>query len=148
MYKLIGRIHRSSSEGATFVRFVCVGMSIALIDAAVLYGLLHLGADRYTGRVVSLGLAMAAGYVLNRYFTFHHVETGRALWHSVLRHYSVHSVGSAINIGVYALVLAIGERMGGEVMAGGVLPLLGVWVGGVVGMGFNFFFSNKLVFDS
>lgn len=148
MRKLLGKIHRSPSERATFVRFACVGMTIALIDAGVLYLMLHLGVDRYTGRVISLALAMAAGYVLNRYFTFHHVETGRALWHSMLRHYSVHSVGSAINIGIYALVLYVGERMGGEVTVGRTLPLLGVWIGGMVGLGFNYFFSNKLVFDS
>ena len=148
MQKTIGKIHRSRSDRATFVRFASVGVTISLIDAGVLCLMLSFGVDRYLGRAISLSTAMAAGYVLNRYFTFHHLETGRTLWHSLLRHYSVHSVGAAINIGVYALVLYIGEYMGGKVAASATLPYLGVWIGGMVGLCFNFFFSKKLVFDN
>ena len=148
MLKLLDKIRRSHSDRATFIRFAGVGVTISLIDAAVLYGMLWLGVDRYLGRVVSLAVAMAAGYILNRYFTFHHLETGRALWHSLLRHYSVHSIGSALNIGVYAVVLEVGQVMGGQVAASATLPLLGVWIGGVAGLCFNFFFSKKMVFDN
>lgn len=148
MLKLLGRIHRSPSTKATFLRFASVGATISLIDVGVLYLLLAFGFNEYIGRVVSLSISMAAGYVLNRYFTFHHLETGRALWHSLLRHYSVHAVGGVINVAVYAVALIIGQSMGGQVAVSATLPLLGVWIGGMVGMTFNFFFSKKMVFDN
>lgn len=148
MRKLLGKIHRSESHRATFARFATVGVSISVIDALVLYALLGLGVNPYLGRAVSLAAAMAAGYVLNRYFTFHHLETGRALWHSLLRHYSVHAVGAGINIAVYSLVLQVGLEMGKEIAASATLPLLGVWIGGMAGLGFNYILSKKLVFDN
>lgn len=148
MRKLLGKIHRSESHRATFARFATVGVSISVIDALVLYALLGLGVNPYLGRAVSLAAAMAAGYVLNRYFTFHHLETGRALWHSLLRHYSVHAVGAGINIAVYSLVLQVGLEMGREIAASATLPLLGVWIGGMAGLGFNYILSKKLVFDN
>ncbi|MGB0184983.1 MAG: GtrA family protein [Opitutales bacterium] len=148
MRKLLGKIHRSESHRATFARFATVGVSISAIDALVLYALLGLGVNPYLGRAVSLAAAMAAGYVLNRYFTFHHLETGRALWHSLLRHYSVHAVGAGINIAVYSLVLQVGLEMGREIAASATLPLLGVWIGGMAGLGFNYILSKKLVFDN
>ncbi len=147
MRKLLGKIHRSESHRATFARFATVGVSISLIDVLVLYALLGLGVNPYLGRAVSLAAAMAAGYALNRYFTFHHLETGRALWHSLLRHYSVHAVGAGINIAVYSLVLQVGFEMGREIAASATLPLLGVWIGGMAGLGLNYILSKKLVFD-
>ena len=84
MLKLLGRIHRSPSTKAMFLRFASVGATISVIDAGVLYLLLAMEFNEYIGRVISLSLSMAASYVLNRYFTFHHLETGRALWHSLL----------------------------------------------------------------
>jgi putative flippase GtrA len=148
MFKMIGRIHRSESNRGMFTRFALVGVSISLIDVGLLYLLIALDMNVYLARVPSYLTAMTAGYILNRYFTFHHLETGRALWHSILRHYSVHSVGGAINYAVFIGTLIIGQRLGGEVAASATLPFIAVWVGGLVGMCFNFFFSKKLVFDN
>ncbi|WP_269525697.1 GtrA family protein [Coraliomargarita parva] len=148
MLKLFGKLHRSESDKATFLRFALVGLTISVIDAGLLYLSLGLGVNAYIGRIFSLAAAIGAGYVLNRYFTFHHVEVNRALWQSVLRHYSVQSTGGALNIGIYALVLLIGQQMGAEVSMATTLPLLAVWIGGMAGMCFNFFFSKKLVFDA
>lgn len=147
MLKLFAHIHHSSSQKSTFARFACVGATISLVDAGVLYLGLGLGIHPYPARFVSLPCSMAVGYFLNRYFTFHHFETGRALWHSLLRHFAVHSVGGVLNVGVYALVLEIGQSMGGTVAVSATLPIVGVWVGGIVGLCFNYFFSQKLVFD-
>lgn len=146
--RLLARFHRSQSDRAMFARFALVGVTISLIDAGVLYLLLALGVDAHIGRVFSLGASVSAGYLLNRTFTFRHVETGRALWNSLLRHYSVNALGSALNIGVYSAVLLIGQQLGGQVAAAATLPLLGVWIGGIAGMCFNFFFLKKLVFDN
>jgi len=85
---------------------------------------------------------------INRYFTFHHLETGRKLWHSLLRHYSVHSIGGFFNYGVYLVVLVAGQKLGGQLHASASLPFVAVWIGGLVGLCFNFVFSKKLVFDN
>jgi putative flippase GtrA len=147
MLKTLAQIHRSSSHKSTFMRFACVGAAVSIIDAGVLYLGLAFGLHAYLARLISLPCSMVFGYFLNRYFTFHHFETGRALWHSLLRHFAVHSLGGVINIGVYALVLEIGQGMGGQIAASATLPIIGVWIGGVVGLCFNYFFSQKLVFD-
>ena len=147
MRKFLGKIHRSESTRATFTRFATVGVSISIIDVVILYILLGYEVNPYLGRILSLASSMAAGYALNRYFTFHHLETGRALWHSLLRHYSVHAVGAGLNIAVFTLVLQIGLEMGGRIAASATLPLLGVWIGGMAGLCFNYILSRKLVFD-
>jgi putative flippase GtrA len=147
MLSLIEKLHRSSSDHAAFIRFAGVGVTISLIDAGGLYLLMALGLNVYIARAISYTLAMSTGYILNRYYTFHHLETGRVLWHSLVRHFTVHGVGGLINFGVFCLVLEIGKRMGGEVAASATLPLFAVWIGGIFGLIFNFFFSKKLVFD-
>lgn len=147
MLKLLSHIHRSPSHKSTFTRFACVGATISLVDVGVLYLALGLGLHPFPARLISLPCSMVVGYFLNRYFTFHHFETGRALWHSLLRHFAVHSVGGVINVGVYALVLELGKTMGGQIGTSPTLPILGVWIGGIVGLSFNYFFSHKMVFD-
>ncbi len=148
MLDLIMKIHRSPSDRATFARFSAVGGIVAIIDVFVLYYLIHNRWDPYAGRVLSLSLATLIGYFLNRRFTFHHVETGRSLWHSIARHFSVHSTGGLINLLIYALVIVLGQTLGGRVESSATLPMVAVWIGGVVGLTFNFFFSKRFVFDS
>jgi len=148
MRKILGRIHRSESTRGVFTRFAVVGSTVSLIDIGLLYLLNALGLNIYLARVPSFLTAMSVGYLLNRYFTFHHLETGRALWHSLLRHYSVHGVGGAINYGVFSATLVIGQFLGGQASASGTLPFVAVWVGGMFGMCFNFFFSRRMVFDN
>ncbi|MEE4638519.1 MAG: GtrA family protein [Wenzhouxiangella sp.] len=139
---------QSSSSRATFFRFACVGGTIALIDAGLLYLLKDLpGFNVYLARVVSYTAAMSTGYVLNRYFTFHHIERGRALIDELLRFFSVHAMGGLLNFGVFSLVVLVGEQADLTRFWSMVLPLVGVWVGGLVGMSFNFLVSRKWVFD-
>ncbi|MFP4157549.1 MAG: GtrA family protein [Opitutales bacterium] len=147
MRKLIGRIHRSESDRGVFARFAGVAVTISLVDVSLLYVLNHLGLNIYLARIPSFLAAMTLGYILNRYITFHHLETGRALWHSLLRHYSAHAVGGGINYGVFTAVLILGQKLGGQASSTGTLPLIAVWIGGMVGMCCNFFFSKKMVFD-
>ncbi len=148
MLHFIMRICRSRSGRATFTRFATVGTTIAVIDAGLLYLFMAAGLNAYLSRALSYTAAMVAGYVLNRYFTFHHLETGRALWHSLLRHFSVHSVGGALNFAVFSLVLEAGPWFVAEGAPVALLPLFGVWLGGMAGLCFNFFFSRRLVFDN
>ncbi|MBS3744404.1 MAG: GtrA family protein, partial [Wenzhouxiangellaceae bacterium] len=145
---LLNRGVRSSSKRATFFRFACVGSTIALLDAGLLYLLKDLpGFNAYIARVFSYTAAMSTGYVLNRYFTFHHIERGRALVDELLRFFSVHALGGVLNLAVFSLVVFLGEQAELTRFWAGVMPLIGVWVGGLVGMTFNFLFSSKLVFD-
>jgi len=139
---------RSSSRRATFFRFACVGATIALIDAGVLYLLKDLpGFNAYIARVFSYSAAMATGYVLNRYFTFHHIARGRVLLDELVRFFSVHALGGVLNFGVFSLIVFLGEQAELSRFWAGVMPLIGVWIGGLFGMAFNFLFSSKLVFD-
>lgn len=145
---MIKRGVRSHSSRATFFRFACVGGSIALVDAGLLYVLKDLpGFNAYIARLFSYTAAMSAGYVLNRYFTFHHIEKGRALFDELVRFLGVHAVGGVLNFGVFALVVYFGEQADLSRFWNAVMPLIGVWVGGLVGMTFNFLISSRFVFD-
>jgi len=119
-----------------------------MIDAGLLYLLKDLpGMNIYIARVFSYGAAMSAGYLLNRHFTFHHIDSGRRLIDELLRFLGVHSVGGLINFGVFSLIVVLGQQADLTRFWNSVLPLIAVWIGGVVGMTFNFLFSRKLVFD-
>jgi hypothetical protein len=48
---------------------------------------------------------------------------------------------------VFSLVVFLGEQADLTPFWASILPLLGVWIGGVFGMTLNFLFSRKLVFD-
>lgn len=147
-YKLIRYSVRSPSTHAAFIRFACVGVAMAMIDAGVLYLLKDRpGLNVYTARIVSYASALTLGYFLNRNFTFHHVENERHLLNELFRFFSVHAVGGLLNIGVYSLVVFLGQGAGLTRFWDAIMPLLGVWIGGVVGMCFNFFVSRKVVFD-
>ena len=147
MRKILGRIHRSESNRGMFLRFAGVGAAISLVDIGLLYLLNALGMNIYLARIPSFFASMTVGYILNRCFTFHHLETGRALWHSLLRQYSVHACGGTINYAVFIAILLIGQQLGGRASATGTLPFVAVWIGGMCGMCVNFFFSKKMVFD-
>jgi putative flippase GtrA len=137
----------SAGHKATFLRFSGGGLTISLVDIGGLYLLLMLGVQAYIGRIISYLSAMTVGYFLNRYLTFHFIKTNRILLHSLLRHYSVNSVGGVINYGIFLLVLYIGERLGNITSASSLLPLVAVSIGGFIGMFFNYIFSRKMVFD-
>jgi len=137
---------RSPSKRATFLRFAAVGGTIAMIDVGVLYLLKDApGFNIYLARVVSYCAAMCCGYLLNRYFTFHHLDRRLALWRELLRFFSVHAVGGVLNYGVFSLIVTLGSDLEPGPMRT-LLPLLAVWAGGIVGMCFNFLMSHKLVF--
>jgi len=146
---LLLRVAKSTSSRATFLRFACVSGTISLIDAGLLYALKDLpGFNVYSARLVSYFAAMCTGYLLNRYFTFHHLERSRVLWEELLRFFSVHAFGGALNFGVFSLVVFLAEHFGATGTTALIAPLAGVWIGGVVGMCFNFLVSRKHVFGA
>ncbi|MEX0324544.1 MAG: GtrA family protein [Puniceicoccaceae bacterium] len=148
MKRLIRHYFKSHSRLAQFMRFATVGVKVSLIDAGLLY-LLHFsfGFNLYLSRFVSLGAAIGAGYLLNRYFTFGGDQRG-CFYRQMAGHFGVHLTGGLINYGVFSLVVTIGHRMGLEGFALTLLPLFGLVTGGVIGLLFNFMCSKRFVFQT
>jgi putative flippase GtrA len=149
MIKLLKRFTNSSSSLATFFRFAGVGLSISLIDIALLYLLKEIDfLNIFFCRSISLSTSILFGYFLNRYFTFHYIEIGRALWHSIIRHFSVHALGGMINMLIFLVSLSFLKKIFLETQFVELTFLIAIILGGITGLTFNFFFSRKLVFDS
>jgi len=137
----------STNQPATFLRFSAVACVLAVIDIGVLYAAtLLLGINIYLARVASYAAAATAGYFLNRRFTFHARERTRHTVADLGRFYSVFVGGGLVNYAVFAAIVGVGHHLTSAQAARYVLPLLGVWIGGLAGMGFNYTLSRKLVF--
>lgn len=149
MIKLLKRFTNSSSSLATFFRFAGVGLSISLIDITLLYLLKEIDfLNIFFCRSISLSTSILFGYFLNRYFTFHYIEIGRALWHSIIRHFSVHALGGMINMLIFLISLSFLKKIFLETQFVELTFLIAIILGGITGLTFNFFFSRKMVFDS
>ena len=149
MIKLLKRFTNSSSSLATFFRFAGVGLSISLIDITLLYLLKEIDfLNIFFCRSISLSTSILFGYFLNRYFTFHYIEIGRALWHSIIRHFSVHALGGMINMLILLISLSFLKKIFLETQFVELTFLIAIILGGITGLTFNFFFSRKMVFDS
>lgn len=149
MLKLYRKFKHSPSNTATFLRFAGVGLGISLVDIALLYLLMEINFfNLLICRTISLSSSMLVGYFLNRYFTFHHIEIGRALWHSIIRHFSVHSVGGILNMVIFLASMQLFTFVQLNPILINFIPFIAVWIGGIAGLSFNFFFSKKVVFDS
>lgn len=132
---------------ATFGRFVLVAAVMATIDTGVLYALAATSTmSLHVARVFSLGLAMTAGYFLNRRFTFNDRPRRVARKVELLRFYGAHGIGGAFNLALFAVVIEGGDPL--QPLVGGThaLALTGIVIGGIGGMSLNFLLSNRLVF--
>lgn len=145
---MLQRVIRSTGAVPTFARFTAVACAISLIDAGGLYAL-HEGVDVnvYLARLFSYLAAITAGYFLNSRFTFPGRTGHRGMAAQLLRFYGVHGTGGLINYGVFLLTLLVGRELAVGMGVVFWLPLLGVWLGGVAGMCFNFLFSSRMVFE-
>ncbi|WP_440996831.1 GtrA family protein [Arhodomonas sp. SL1] len=139
----------SSSHRATFLRFTLVATTIAGIDILILY-LLHGagGLNVYLARIFSYGTAMTVGYFLNNRYTFRDHRRTRHLAAELSRFYAVFGLGGLINYGVFAAIVAVGDVADAGPTVRFWLPLLGIWMGGIGGMAFNYGVSHKLVFHN
>jgi len=137
-----GRVpaHHQALAGE-FLRFGTVGTLGFVVDTAVLYAALGLGAGFYGGRVLSYFAAASTTWALNRAWTFRGrsgpagVPAGRQ-WGTFLL---VNLAGFVVNYGVYALLI-------GQVPAVAAYPVLGVAAGALAGMTGNFLLSRHFVF--
>jgi putative flippase GtrA len=124
-----------------FARFASVGVLGFIVDAMVLYACIKgLGLGLYAGRLVSYLCAATTTWYLNRRMTFAHCDQ-TAPAKQWLRFLATNGVGGLVNFGSYSIVVA-------TLPAGMLVPLLGVAVGSIAGLFFNFTASRLFVFKA
>ena len=124
-----------------FAGFALVGTAGLFVDLAVLYaGLLLFGLGYLSARLLSFLAAATFTWYFNRRLTFAGADR-RAPLRQLLRFLAVNSLGGLVNYGVYALVM---HGYTGEPWR----PLLGVAMGSLSGLLFNFLGSRRLVFGA
>jgi putative flippase GtrA len=121
-----------------FLRFGVVGTIGFVVDTAVLYGAMSLGAGPYSGRVASYIAAATTTWALNRAWTFRGRGEGPAARQWIL-FLVVNLVGFASNYGTYAALIAWVPEVARH-------PVIGVAAGALAGMVGNFLLSRHLVF--
>ena len=87
-----------------FLRFACVGFAGFAVDAGSLALFHHgFGLDPFTGRVLSIALAIFATWRLNRSVTFGGSDTGQVS--EGARYYTVAIITALANFGIYSAIL-------------------------------------------
>jgi len=125
-----------------FLRFGVVGTGGYVVDNLVLLLMIDaVGADRYSGRVVSFLAAATFTWAGNRYFTFSD-RRARGLAGAVRewgRFILANAVGGLVNVGLYATLVKFAPPPFDN-------PFLALPFGVLAGLAFNFFLSRQLVF--
>lgn len=109
-----------------------------LVDIAVLYAIKGL-LGAYLARLVSFFAAVVATWLVNRSVTFRQRPSGLSLPSEFARYFVLMIGGGLVNYIVFALLVYHFSIVNAH-------PFLGVVAGSVVGMGFNFLSSRKMVF--
>lgn len=124
-------------------RFATVGIGGFTIDTTVLYLMLSLGLDRYSGRAISYLCAASFTWFGNRTITFPESRASgtKAMVAEWLRFLVTNLGGGSVNYTVYAILVSTNDLVYAH-------PILGVAAGAVSGMTVNFFASQWLVFRS
>lgn len=121
-----------------FVRFVVIGALGFVVDVAVLYGALALGAGWIAGRALSFLAAASFTWAVNRRYTF---AATASRWREWGRYLASMAAGMLVNFLVYALVLWL-------LPAAWWTPGLAVGCGSAAGLGVNFVSAKLFVFKS
>lgn len=133
--------------GWVLLRFVGVASVMASIDISLLWCLSEpLSMALLPARLISYGSALVAGFLLNSRFTFGHRDVALSFKTQLARFVSVHAVGGALNVAVFMGTVAAWQWWQGPEQVAFLVALLGVFLGGILGMSFNFFLSHRLVF--
>jgi putative flippase GtrA len=120
-----------------FAHFTMVGVVGFIVDATVLYLCLHgLGLGLYSGRLVSYLVAASTTWYLNRTLTFGDRSPPGRQW---ARFIATNAIGALVNYGSYSAIVTL-------LPTGPFVPLLGVALGAIAGVGFNFTASRLYVF--
>lgn len=145
--RLRQQLLRSTGHPATFARFSLAAVCASVVDIGVLYALnLGLGLNVYLGRLLSFSVATALAYGVNRRFTFREVTNPSARLSRLVRFLGVFGIGALLNYLVFVSVVMLGNATGIVPALTAWLPVIGVWIGGLAGMCFNYVFSSRLVF--
>ncbi|MFS2005072.1 GtrA family protein [Duganella sp. CT11-25] len=124
--------------GTQLLRFAVTGVIGLVADVAVLYGVLALGCDHYTGRLLSFLAAVVVTWRINRRYTF---TPSGSQWGEWWRYLGAMSGGALLNLGAYTLTLWL-------LPPAVWLPALGVAFGALAGMTLNFLSAKFFVFKS
>ncbi len=127
------------SRARRFARFLVVGTGGFAIDAALTLLLSRgSGLDPLIARIPAFLAASAFTYSVNRRWTF--AARAPAWLRGWIHYVTVTGVGAVLNYVTYALVLVL--------LGTSSLPtLVGVALGSIVGLGFNFTLSDRVVFQ-
>lgn len=118
------------------ISFAVVGGTGFIVDASVLTTLLELRlTDKFSARVVAIGLALLVTFTLNRRFTFGASDRHVAV--EGMRYGTVGVAGNLINFGVYSSVL---------ILFPWIEPLAALIFGSATGTIFAYTGYSKLVF--
>jgi len=126
-----------------FLRFLVVGGFGFLVDAGVLWLMIHgAGANKYEGRIVSFLCAATFTWWGNRNLTFADSRargSAGAVAGEWLRFLAANAIGGAINVGLYAVLVTYGPETD-------LFLLFALACGVLAGLVFNFKTSKLLVF--
>ncbi len=131
---------RSEKTLTQFFMFACVGVAGFVVDSTVLVVLLNTHiAGPYLSRLASFLCAVTFTWAANRWLTFPATGASRSVAGQWAHFVSINAVGGALNLLVYALLVATLELVGRH-------PVLGVAAGSIAGLLANFTLSRLLVF--
>ncbi len=118
--------------------FAISGVIGLLVDVAVLYALKEL-LGPYLARLLSFFAAVVATWLVNRSVTFKSRPSGMSLFAEFAKYFMLMIGGGLANYVVFALMVFQFDFVKEQ-------PFWGVAAGSIVGMGFNFLSSRKMVF--
>jgi putative flippase GtrA len=127
---------------AQFLRFGLVGVVGFLVDAGILRGLVELGLDVYSGRVISFLAAATTTWILNRSFTFRR-DAPSAFAHPATEwasYLGLMAIGGLVNYGTYSVAVGVSETIHRY-------PEIGVALGSLAGMLINFWSAKQVIFE-
>jgi putative flippase GtrA len=143
-----GAWRRALARHAPLLWFGLSGVLALGVDLGVL-ALAQPLLGHYGGRALSFWAAATFTWLFNRVVTFararqqHRAQAGGAspaapIWREYLSYFSSMAVGGALNYGAYALAVGLVPLVHAH-------PGLGVAVGSLVGMGFNFVAARRIL---
>ncbi len=118
--------------------FGLVGTIGFLVDVALLYFLTGF-IGLFYGRVVSFLLAVVATWLLNRRWTFKRRKSGLRNHYEFAVYLALMLIGGSLNYGAYVWLIVANQVVQQH-------PVIGVAVGSLLGMLFNFWSSRLILF--
>jgi putative flippase GtrA len=127
---------------AQFLRFAVAGSIGFVVDSLVLLTMTKVfGLSPFLGRAVSFPAALTTTWLINRSWTFRQAKPKslREVGAEYLNYWAVQMSGGAVNIGAFAVFVALFGKTG-------LMQVAAVAAGSVAGMFVNYFGNKALVF--